>query len=116
RDGGAGSGDVAPRLAAFGGKAAPGYFMAKLIIRLINAVADAVNQDPAARDRLAVAFLANYRVSLAERIFPAADLSEQTSTAATTTCCWPTTTRTSSASAPSAGRGATRRGGRACRS
>ena len=72
-----------PRTVIFGGKAAPSYTMAKLIIRLINAVADTVNTDPAARDRLTVAFLADYRVSLAEQIVPAAELSEQISLAGT---------------------------------
>ena len=74
-------GDVLPRTVIFSGKAAHGYFMAKLIIRLINAVGDTVNRDPALRGRLAVAFLADYRVSLAEQIIPGADLSEQISTA-----------------------------------
>jgi glycogen phosphorylase len=72
-----------PRLVILGGKAAPGYAMAKLIIRLVNGVARTVNTDPAARSRLAVAFLADYRVSLAEQIFPGAELSEQISTAGT---------------------------------
>jgi starch phosphorylase len=75
--------DLLPRTVIFGGKAAPGYTMAKLIIRLINAVADVVNGDPAMRDRLRVVFIADYRVSLAEQIFPGSELSQQISTAGT---------------------------------
>ncbi|MGB3535833.1 MAG: glycogen/starch/alpha-glucan phosphorylase [Microcoleaceae cyanobacterium] len=72
---------IAPRTFIFGGKAAPGYFMAKLIIKLINAVAEVVNADPDVRGRLKVVFLANFNASLGQRIYPAADLSEQVSTA-----------------------------------
>ncbi len=73
--------DVLPRTIFFGGKAAPAYATAKTIIKLINAVAEVVNADPQVRGRIKVMFLPNYRVSLAERIFPASDLSEQISTA-----------------------------------
>jgi starch phosphorylase len=72
---------MAPRTVIFGGKAAPGYAMAKLIIRFINGIADVVNADPDMDGRLRVIFLADYNVKLGERVYPAADLSEQISTA-----------------------------------
>jgi starch phosphorylase len=72
--------DVTPRTVIFGGKAAPGYFMAKLIIKLIHSVAQVVNSDPSVSDQIKVVFLPDFNVKNSQIIYPAADLSEQIST------------------------------------
>ncbi|HEY4831220.1 MAG TPA: glycogen/starch/alpha-glucan phosphorylase, partial [Waddliaceae bacterium] len=77
------NGEWVPRTVIFSGKAAPGYFMAKNIIKLITSVSNLINHDKTLNDRLKVIFMENYRVTLAEKIIPAADLSEQISTAGT---------------------------------
>jgi len=73
--------EVTPRTFIFGGKAAPGYFMAKLIIRLIHGVGEVINRDPAVRDLIRVVFVPNFNVGIGQRLYPAAELSEQISTA-----------------------------------
>jgi glycogen phosphorylase len=76
-----GGGTITPRTVIFGGKAAPGYFMAKLIIKLVNSVGATIDADKSVRDLLRVVFIPDFNVKSGEVIYPAADLSEQISTA-----------------------------------
>jgi len=78
--------DITPRTFIFGGKAAPDYFTAKLIIKLIHNVAALINPDPEVRGRLKVVFLPDYNLKVAEQIYPAADVAEYISTAGTEAC------------------------------
>lgn len=73
--------DIPPRTFLFGGKAAPSYFMAKSIIKLIHSVAEVINNDPTIREKIKIHFIPNFNVKIAQHIYPVADLSEQISTA-----------------------------------